>query len=146
MKTFTASFYRLAFVLAFLFSPASFAEQKVTTGNWDIHYIAFPSSFIQPEVAKQYKLIRSKYQAIVNISVLDNSDNFTAQNVYVTGMAKNLLGQRVKLDFVKVTEGEATYYLAQLKYDNEEIFNFDINVQQGDRNETIKFSQKFYVD
>lgn len=146
MKTLTTSFYSLALVLALLFSSSSVAEQKVTKGNWDIHYIAFPSSFIQPEVAKQYQLKRSKYQAIVNISVLDNSDDFTAQNVYVTGVAKNLLGQRVKLDFVKVTEGEATYYLAQLKYDNEEIFNFDINVQQGNRNETMKFSQKFYVD
>jgi hypothetical protein len=61
-------------------------------------------------------------------------------------MAKNLLGQRTKLDFVKVTEGEATYYLAQLKYDNEEIYNFEIDVQQGNKTETIKFSQKFYVD
>jgi hypothetical protein len=64
----------------------------------------------------------------------------------VSGVAKNLLGQRFKLDFVKVTEGEATYYLAQVKYDNEEIYNFEVDVQQGDRTETIKFTQKFYVD
>jgi len=77
---------------------------------------------------------------------LDKKDNNKAQNAYVSGMAKNLLGQRTKLDFVKVTEGEATYYLAQLKYDNEEIYNFEIDVQQGNKTESIKFSQKFYVD
>ncbi|WP_299268529.1 DUF4426 domain-containing protein [uncultured Psychrosphaera sp.] len=133
-------------LLSALLSFNSHAEQKITKGNWDIHYIAFPSSFIQPEIAKQYQLQRSKYLAVINISVLDNKDNNKAQNAYVSGMAKNLLGQRTKLDFVKVTEGEATYYLAQLKYDNEEIYNFEIDVQQGNKTETIKFSQKFYVD
>jgi hypothetical protein len=133
-------------LLSALLSFNSHAEQKITKGNWDIHYIAFPSSFIQPEIAKQYQLQRSKYLAVINISVLDNKDNNKAQNAYVSGMAKNLLGQRTKLEFVKVTEGEATYYLAQLKYDNEEIYNFEIDVQQGNKTETIKFSQKFYVD
>jgi hypothetical protein len=133
-------------LLSALLSFNSHAEQKITKGNWDIHYIAFPSSFIQPEIAKQYQLQRSKYLAVINISVLDNKDNDKAQNAYVSGMAKNLLGQRTKVDFVKVTEGEATYYLAQLKYDNEEIYNFEIDVQQGNKTETIKFSQKFYVD
>ncbi|GHB76140.1 hypothetical protein GCM10008107_27000 [Psychrosphaera saromensis] len=133
-------------LLSALLSFNSHAEQKITKGNWDIHYIAFPSSFIQPEIAKQYQLQRSKYLAVINISVLDNKDNDKAQNAYVSGMAKNLLGQRTKLEFVKVTEGEATYYLAQLKYDNEEIYNFEIDVQQGNKTETIKFSQKFYVD
>lgn len=133
-------------LLSALLSFNSHAEQKITKGNWDIHYIAFPSSFIQPEIAKQYQLQRSKYLAVINISVLDNKDNNKAQNAYVSGMAKNLLGQRTKLDFVKVTEGEATYYLAQLKYDNEEIYNFEIDVQQGNKTESIKFSQKFYVD
>lgn len=133
-------------LLSALLSFNSHAEQKITKGNWDIHYIAFPSSFIQPEIAKQYQLQRSKYLAVINISVLDNKDNDKAQNAYVSGMAKNLLGQRTKLEFVKVTEGEATYYLAQLKYDNEEIYNFEIDVQQGNKTESIKFSQKFYVD
>jgi hypothetical protein len=135
-----------AIFVLLLFSFNSNAEQKITKGNWDIHYIAFPSSFIEPEVAKQYQLQRSKYLSIINISVLDNKNNNKAQNAYVSGVAKNLLGQRFKLDFVKVTEGEATYYLAQVKYDNEEIYNFEVDVQQGDRTETIKFTQKFYVD
>jgi len=59
----------------------SLAEQKIVKGSWDIHYIAFPSSFLQPEVAKEYGLLRSKYQAVVNISVLDNSNNNKAQTM-----------------------------------------------------------------
>lgn len=123
-----------------------FAEQKFVKNDWDIHYIAFPATFIEPKVAKTYQLIRSKYKGIVNISVLDNTNKMKAQNAFVSGTAKNLLGQAQNLSFKKVEEGDAIYFLAQLDYNNEEIFNFTVNVQQGNRTETIKFSKKFYVD
>lgn len=135
----------IVFILI-LFSFNSNAEQKFTKGNWDIHYIAFPSSFIQPEIAKQYQLQRSKYLSIINISVLDNTNDDKAQNVYVSGKAETLLGQSSELDFVKVTEGEATYYLAQLNYHDREVYKFKIDIQQGERTETINFTQMFYVD
>ncbi|MBU2880970.1 DUF4426 domain-containing protein [Psychrosphaera sp. B3R10] len=122
------------------------AEQKVVKGDWDIHYIAFPSSFLNPTVAKTYELQRSRYMGVVNISVLDNQNNDAAKNVYVTGTARNLLGQTKSLSFSKVKEGDAIYYLAQLKFSNEEIYKFDIDIKLGDRSEKLKFDQKFYVD
>lgn len=122
------------------------AEQKFVKGNWDIHYIAFPSSFLQPHVAKSYELTRSKYNAIVNISVLDNNNDMQAQNVYISGTAKNLLGQTKKLSFTKVEEDKAIYYLAQLEHRNEENVTINIKVQQGDRTEKIAFKKKLYVD
>lgn len=135
----------LVLVATLLFSGLSMAEQKITKGNWDIHYIAFPSAFIKPETARSYQLERSRYMALINISVLETSSQ-QAQNVSLTGTARNLLGQTTQLDFKKVEEGESIYYLAQLKYSNEEIFNFSIDVQRGNRTENIKFKQKFYVD
>ncbi|NVK26325.1 MAG: DUF4426 domain-containing protein [Gammaproteobacteria bacterium] len=122
------------------------AEQKFVKGDWDIHYIAFPATFVEPDVAKNYQLIRSKYKGIVNISVLDNQQNMKAQNAYVSGTAKNLLGQRQELTFKKVEEGNAIYFLAQFDYNDQEAFNFSVDVQRGDRTETIKFSKTFYVD
>lgn len=129
-----------------LTSWAASAEQKVVKGDWDIHYIAFPSSFLNPTVAKTYDLQRSRYMGVVNISVLDNKNNDDAKNVYITGTARNLLGQTKSLSFSKVTEGDAIYYLAQIKFSNEEIYKFDIDVKLGDRSEKLKFEQKFYVD
>lgn len=129
-----------------LTSWAASAEQKVVKGDWDIHYIAFPSSFLNPTVAKTYDLQRSRYMGVVNISVLDNKNNDDAKNVYITGIARNLLGQTKSLSFSKVTEGDAIYYLAQIKFSNEEIYKFDIDVKLGDRSEKLKFEQKFYVD
>lgn len=125
---------------------ATHAEQKVVKNDWDIHYIAFPSTFLEPKVAKQYGLTRSKYQAVVNISVLDNTNKDKAQNAYVSGFAKNLVGQTMELDFKKVEEGDAIYYLAQLQYHDNEPVKFTILVQQGNRTETFKFDKKFYVD
>lgn len=129
-----------------IFSFSASAEQKIVKGNWDIRYIAFPSGFLEPEVANQYGLQRSKYMAVINISVLDNQNNDKAQNVHVFGHAKNLLGQTKELTFTKVTEGDAIYYLAQLKYRNEEMAKFTITAQLGDRQETIQFEKKLYVD
>lgn len=137
--------YWLVALLAFFANTAS-AEQKIVKGDWDIHYIAFASSFIEPDVAKQYGLKRSKYQGIINISVLDNDDNDKAQRVSIKGYAKNLAGQKIKLNFKQVTEGEAIYYLAQIRYHDNQPMTFDIDVSRGDRVEKLKFKQKFYVE
>lgn len=122
------------------------AEQKIVKDNWDIHYIAFPSTFLEPSVAKAYDLQRSRYQALINLSVLGNQNGMKPQRVFISGTAKNLLGQTTQLEFTRVDEKDATYYLAQLKYSNEEIFNFDITIRKGDRVEKLKFKKKFYVD
>ncbi|HCP98549.1 MAG TPA: DUF4426 domain-containing protein, partial [Pseudoalteromonas sp.] len=36
--------------------------------------------------------------------------------------------------------------LAQVDYTNEEILRFEIEIQQGNQFQTLKFKQKFYVD
>lgn len=136
----------LTLLTAILFSTFAAAEQKFVKNDWDIHYIAFPSSFIEPEVASTYNLQRSKYKAVINISVLDNQNNDKAQNAFVKGVAKNLLGQTQNLEFVKVQEGDAIYFLAQFQHRNDETFNITVDIQQGNRVETIKFSKKMYVD
>ena len=133
-------------VLLATLSFVSLAEQKFVKGNWDIHYIAFPATFIEPEVAKTYQLIRSKYKGIVNISVLDNKHKMKAQNSCVSGTAKNLLGQSQKLNFKKVEEGEAIYYLAVLPFRDQETYRFTIRIQRGNDSQTLKFQQKMYVD
>lgn len=138
-------------IIGFLFallsvSFTSSAEQKYVKGNWDIHYIALPSTFLKPDVAKEYGLTRSKYQAVINISVLDNSNKDKAQRAYVSGFAKNLIGQNSKLSFKQVEEGQAIYYLAQLQYYDNEPVEITVDVQQGERKEQIKFKKKFYVE
>ncbi len=121
------------------------AEEKTMLGNWEVHHIVLSTTFLTPEIAKANNIVRSKYNALVNISVLDGKDK-TAQNVSITGTARNLLGNSKKLAFKKVTEGDAIYYLAVFSYAHKEKFRFDINIQQGNETQTLQLQQEMYVD
>ncbi|GEA05382.1 hypothetical protein KUL42_01430 [Alteromonas sp. KUL42] len=121
------------------------AEQKQTLGNWDVHYMVVNTPFLTPEVAASYGIVRSKFNALVNISVLDNTTG-KAQRADVTGVAKNLIGNSRSLSFKKVEEGDAIYYLAVLPFRDQETFRFEIDVQKGKDKQTLKFQQKMYVD
>lgn len=121
------------------------AEQKMQLGQWDVHYIVFGTSFLTPQVAKEYGIVRSRYRALVNISVLNTRDQ-QAQNVAISGDARNLLGKRIPLVFKQVKEGKAIYYLAELPFDDKDTYRFDILLRQGNQQQRLKFQQKLYVD
>ena len=52
-------------LLALLMTLPLKAEQMKELGPWLVHYNAFNSSFLTPEVAKAYGLERSRYNAII---------------------------------------------------------------------------------
>jgi len=132
---------------ALLLTAIAMAEQSKQLGNWDVHYSAFGSTFLSPEIASSYQLHRSRYIGLINISVLDASqDNKPAQAVTISGTAKNLLGTIHKLTFREIREGEAIYYIAEVPHRNEETFNFDIRIDNDDKSETMAFTHTFYVD
>lgn len=135
----------LTLLFCFFWSNLAYSEQKITKENWDIHYIAFNSTFLQPEIAENYQIIRSKYNAVINISVLDTQQNQQAQRVYLKGKATNLIGQDKPLIFKQIISGQSIYYLAQLYFNNEETFKFAIELTQGERQETLIFQQTFYA-
>lgn len=109
--------------------------------------MAIGSTFFTPEIAKAYGITRSRYNGLVNISVLDNTKTGNpAKTVSIKGQAKNNLGQFKTLEFTEVKEGDAIYYLAQVSYHNEETLHFTLEINDGKAQQTLKFSQKFYVD
>jgi hypothetical protein len=121
------------------------AEQKETLGSWDVHYIVVNSTFFEPEVAKQYGIQRSQFNALLNISVLDRN-NKEAQSVALTGKATNLLGTTKKLSFKEVKEGEAIYYLAQIPFRHKENYRFEVDVRRGNDVEKLSFKHEFYAE
>lgn len=132
--------------LALLASTNVNAEQMKQLGNWNVHYIAFGSTFITPEIAKAYGITRSRYKGVVNISVLKSDKTFAAEKVDISGVARNLLGNQIDLKFKEIVEGKSVYYIAQIDYSNAETFRFEIDVKKGGRSESFKFTQDFYVD
>ncbi|MFT5283739.1 MAG: hypothetical protein ACI94Z_002587 [Yoonia sp.] len=121
------------------------AEEKTQLGNWEVHHIVIGTTFLTPEIAKANSIVRSKYNSFVNISVLDSNDK-KAQNVSITGTARNLLGNSKKLSFKKVVDGDAIYYLAVFSHAHKENFRFDINIQQGNEAQILELQQEMYVD
>lgn len=125
--------------------PIALAEQKKDLGDWEVHYIALNSTFLSPQVAKNYAIVRSRYNALINISVLDKQTK-QAQSVVLTGQAKNLLGVVKTLSFKQVKEGDAIYYLAVLPFSDREQYRFTVQINDGRIQENLKFQHKFYAD
>lgn len=136
-------------VLLFACVPlTAMAESMAKVGPWDVHYMAFRSTFVKPEIARKYDLERSRYKAIVNISALASDDpQKAAQRVELSGYATNPIGSRQQLEFSEVIEGDAIYYLAQINYTNLEIIRFTLTIKaEGEPARELKFQQQFYAD
>tara|TARA_B100002049_G_scaffold86992_1_gene64105 strand:+ start:257 stop:691 length:435 start_codon:yes stop_codon:yes gene_type:complete len=138
-------FLLLSALAALLLLRPAYGEQMAQLGPWDVHYIVVDTTFLTPEVARNYGIVRSKYNALVNITVL-NSDTQQAQNVSVSGKATNLIGNTRNLAFKKVEEGESIYYLAVLPFRDRETFRFAIDVRHGNDVKTLKFKQELFTE
>ncbi|MFG3452450.1 DUF4426 domain-containing protein [Stutzerimonas stutzeri] len=132
-------------LLALVLSLPVMAERKHSVGEVDVHYIAFNSGFLQPDIAAAAGLVRSKTQGVVNVSVLKTGKPVAAQ---VSGAVKNLLGQDYPLTFKQLKEGDdAIYYLAQFPFESRETLRFNLNVQPtGAAPITFDFTQEFFPD
>lgn len=132
--------------LLITFSLSSIAEQKQDFSNLEVHYIALPSMFLEPEIATQYGLKRSKYIGLVNISVLDKKQKSMPIEANLIGSGRNLIGQTIQLEFKKIKEGKSIYYIATYPFTNEEIVKFDVQIKAQDKTHRLKFQHKFYVE
>ena len=121
------------------------AEQMEQFGDWQIHYVVFPSSFLTPAIAHNYGITRAKDVGIVNISVLDQDGNGAPATV--SGQATNLLGQMSQLDFREIREGPAVYYLAEIRHTDQEVVRFSFAITPpGAATFDLKFQKKLYWD
>ncbi|MGB5445125.1 MAG: DUF4426 domain-containing protein [Psychromonas sp.] len=136
----------LLFAALFCFNQPSFGAQFQTYNNLEVHYIALSSTFLQPDIAQKYAIKRSKYNGIINISVLDKNAGNKAVAAVISGTGQNLLGQSQQLNFSEIKEGEAIYYIADYPFSNEEIVNFNITIKAQDKTNILKFQHKFYAD
>ena len=143
-KTVT-TFATLLFVQLMLLQPAN-AGGMIERNNLEFHYSAFGSTFLTPTVAKTYDIKRSRYNGVVNISVLLPKQDFKAVSGTMTGTAMNMLGNKKALEFREIREGEAIYYIAEFGFSNEETFTFKVNFVRDGKSHDISFRQIFYAD
>ena len=150
MHTLTNNLFKLLFISVLsLASLNSYAENSKEFGDYVIHYNAFRSDTISPEVAKQYGLTRANNRVLINIAVLKKVMNTTGKptSSKVTGHASNLTGQLKNLEFREITEGNAIYYLANTTISDGEFLKFDIKITpDGEtRAARLRFDKRFFT-
>ena len=150
MHTLINNLFKLLFISALsLASLNSYAENSKEFGDYVIHYNAFRSDTISPDVAKQYGLTRASNRVLINIAVLKKVLNTTGKptSSKVTGHASNLTGQLKNLEFKEITEGNAIYYLADTKISDGEFLKFDIKIiPEGEtRAARLRFDKRFFT-
>ena len=138
-------------LLAALSSFSANAQQAQRFNDYTVHYNALNSSLISPEVAKAYGISRSDSRALINISVLKNTENQlpVAVKAVVTASGRNLIGQTRAIEMREIAEGEdAIYYIGELSVRNMETFDFTVEVRPEGQSKpfTVKFRQQFYTE
>ena len=133
-------------VLAFSLTGIAHAEQKITVGNYDIHYNAVSTTFFAPKTAKTYNIKRSKNVGFINISIIDTKQKGNpGVSVDISGTRKNLMDVKVPIKFREVKEGKAVYYIAEIPHSGKEKYHFDIKIKHGnDLNTSLTFDKTFY--
>ncbi|MEW6254027.1 MAG: DUF4426 domain-containing protein [Planctomycetota bacterium] len=123
------------------------AEIAQKFGPIQIHYNALTTDTLLPEVARTYKIERSKTRGLVTMSVLrQNSVGALAPlparlTVYVT----NLSQQLAQVPMREIREGTAIYYLGEFRVAPPDTLKFTATVEiEGEPVREIVFSQKFY--
>jgi len=116
-------------------------------GSYRVYYSAFNSSFVTAGVAAAYQIERGRDRGLVNIAVVP-ANAIGGRPALVSGHVSNIFAQRQKLEFIEVREGEAVYYLAPFRFDNEDSLTFDVTVKPAPDlpSHTLSFQQTFYHD
>ncbi len=126
------------------------AESSMDFGSYTVHFNAFRSDTLTPEIAKSYQLTRRNNRMVVNISVRKRDDKGGSKPVKakVSGFASNMSLQVKNLEFREIPDGGAIYYLAQSQVSNRETLKFDIKVTPEGETITanVKFKKKFFTD
>ncbi|MFC6670314.1 DUF4426 domain-containing protein [Marinobacterium aestuariivivens] len=131
-------------------TPAVNADQSVSYGDYEVHYNAFNSTFLEPDVAESYGLTRSGNLALINVSVLQKQADGSMKPVTadINGTANNLIGQSLKLDFQEIRETDALYYIGGLRFAGEQLMRINLEVQPESHPSpySIQFEQTFYPE
>ena len=145
-------FSLIIFMFSFCCGMVNAEQKEVFDGpdgsEYEVHYIGFVSTFLDPEVAKQYQLVRSRALGIVNISVIkvDAEGKRKAVGAVVEIKMTNNLQQPQFLSSQQFVEVNAIYYLSQLQYKEGELLIFDVTIYPEGRTKAMqfRFSQNFY--
>ena len=141
---------RLALLFLFSLLTAAFAhgQQSEMFGPYELHYSVVNTTFLDPDIAANYGLVRGKKHAILNLAVRELlPEGSEARSMLIKGRTWDLI-QNQFLDFKEIREGASIYYIAEFKFINEEwrFFEVDFRPEGSDKSYTFKFKHQLYVN
>ena len=116
-------------------------------GDHIVHFSAQSTDQLPPDVARAYNIVRSKNRAMLNVSVLQESD-MSAVTADVSVKTVNLTGQLKSVTMRQIDEGNAIYYIGEVAIANRETLVFDISVRPegSSQSSEVRFKREFFTD
>lgn len=119
-------------------------------GDYIVHFSAQSTDQLPPDIARAYGIVRSKNRAMLNVSIIRESDstsvagNVTVKTVNLTGQLKNITMRKIE----EPGDVTAIYYIGETPVANRETLIFDISVQpEGETaSSEVRFKRQFYTD
>lgn len=145
-KPFSSALQILAIFL--LLCNVSQAGEPQVFGDYTVHYNAFNTDTLQPEMAAAYKIVRSKNRGMMTISVMKKTaEGNKPVRANISISASNLTGQFRTFKAREVDEGSSIYYLSEFHVAHEEMLNFTLQILPEGSSQplTVNFRQKFYT-
>ncbi|MEP5567364.1 MAG: DUF4426 domain-containing protein [Halioglobus sp.] len=132
------------FMMALWPAFAANAQQSKMFGPFELHYSVVNTTFIEPSVAATYGITRGKERAILNLSVREQLEagGDIGRAMQLKGTTWDLLQKTEELEFQEVREGPAIYYIAELKFLNEEFRFFEVHFRPEGAQQTYTFELK----
>jgi hypothetical protein len=124
--------------LLFFFGNAAFAQMSERFGPYELHYSYVNTTFLTPEVAAQYQIVRGKRHGILMLALrkqMEGESGTKPSSMQIQGTTSDLI-RSDELKFREIREGEAVYYIAPFKFINEEWRHFYIDFRASDSDTT----------
>jgi len=140
--------FLVALAAIVLAAPLASADE-VEFDNHVVYYNAINTTFLSPEVARAYDVRRSANRAMLNITVMERTeDGLRAVPADITGNAQNQYQQVRNLRFREVRDGDAVYHLAEVSVRGRDTMLFELEIVPQDSEETLslEFTREFYGD
>lgn len=135
-------------LLSVSYSFAANAQQFKEFGDYEIYYSAFTTDILTPDVARAYKITRSRNRAMLNISVLKKGEAFQPVKARIKATATNLSSQLKTLEIRELNDQKAIYYIAEAPVANRETLRFNLAITpEGEENTySFSFQQEFFTN
>ena len=130
--------------------PLPSTESQKDFGDYVVYFNAINTDQLTPDIARQYGIVRSKSQALLNVSLHHKlaGGGTEAVSGAVTASAVNLNGQLKSMTLREIKEDKAVYYIGETPITNGEVLIYTVDATPGNDPSrfTLRFKKQFYVE